>query len=225
MFTIPYRGDLRAYFEQFTDFEQLPNWLEALNDGASGTNTLNDAFGGTYSLVTAAADNDYHWLASKAEVIRPAAGKPIKLMARLRLTEANTDDANIVLGLSDTVTATALANDGAGPTAANKSILLYKVDGGTKWRAGAADGTAVKADDLGDFTSGAWHELGFLVNTTGADDATAEVLPFLDGTPGEPFRIALASFAAEMHLVVGVKAGGANAETLVVDWLYVGQDR
>lgn len=225
MFTIPYRGDLRAYFERFADFEELPTWLEALNDAASGTNTLNDAFGGTYSLVTAAADNDYQWLASKAEVIRPAAGKPIKLMARLRLTEANTDDANIVVGLSDTVTATLLADNGGGPTGANKSILLYKVDGGTTWQAGTTNGSAAASHSLGDFTSGQWHELGFVVNTTGADDETAEVLPFLDGTPGDPFRITLASFATEMHLVVGVKAGGVNAETLVVDWLYVGQDR
>lgn len=226
MFGFQAQYDPRAEFARFSDFDELPNWLEALNDGATGTNTLNDAACGTYSIVTAAADNDYHYLASKSEVWRVRAGKPIQFGCRLTLTEANTDDANIVVGLSSVVAAGIIANDGAGPIAtASNHVLFYKVDGGTVWNCQTSNSTTrTTTTSAATFTSGTAYELSLIVNTASANDTVAEVQYFINGSLVATHDVTISGLD-EMHMLIGVKAGGANAETLIVDWVGARQVR
>lgn len=217
--------DRRLELERFSDFDELPNWLEALNDGASGTNTLNDAKNGTYSIVTAAADNDYHVLASKSEVFKFEAGKPIRAICKLKLTEANTDDANIWFGFTDTLTTGGTLVDGGGPLASYDGALFFKVDGGVVWQAETSNaGTQVTSASVGAFTSAADYVLEIEVNTASANDTIAQVVFSINGTPVATIPLTLSGLD-EMHLVCGVKAGGANAETLIVDYIGVRQAR
>lgn len=225
MFSFSSAFDRRAEYDRFADFDELPDWLEALNDGASGTNTLNDAAGGTYSIVTAAADNDYHYLASKSEAWRVRAGKPIQFGCRVTLTEANVDDANVVVGLTDTVTAGIIQDNGAGPAASFDGILFYKVDGGTAWNFQTSNGsTKTTTAAAATFTSGTAYELAFVVKTSGASDTVAVVDAYVNGVKVASHDLTISGMD-EMHLILGVKAGGANAETLVVDWVGARQAR
>jgi hypothetical protein len=221
--TWPSTHDQRDVLMRFTHFDELPNWLEALNDGASGTNTLNDARGGTYSVVTAAADNDYHLVSSKSEAYKIEAGKPIRAGVRLRLTEANVDDANIWFGFTDTLTTGGVLDNGGGPLASYDGVLFFKVDNGTVWQFETSNaGTQQTSTNVGAFTSAAWTTLEIEIDTPGPSDTTAVVKGYLNDVLVATHRLTIAGLD-EMHFVCGVKAGGASAETLVLDWIGVSE--
>jgi hypothetical protein len=225
MFSFPAQYDLRNEFRFWDEFTHLADHWTTVNDGSSGTNLLNDAAGGTYSLVTAAADNDYHILFSDSEVFRFAAGKPLYFAARARLTEANTDDANIVIGLADGPdTGAIIQNDGAGPPSSFDGALFYKVDGTLSLFFQTANGSSKTTTNLGTFTSGTWYELGFLYRSCSTADTTAEIVPAVNGTLYSAHSVTISGLD-EMNVVAGVKAGGANAESLVLDYIGAHQVR
>jgi hypothetical protein len=224
-YSVGQRFDARNELQLFSDFESLPGWLEALNDGGSGTNTLNDAKNGTYSLVTAAADNDYHVLASKSEAFKIEAGKPIRAACRVKCAEANTDDVNLWFGFSDTLTTGGVQVDGLGPLATYDGALFFKVDGGTVWQAETSNaGTQFTSSSVSAFTSDTWTILEIDIQTSGASDTVAQVVFLVNGSKVATHALTITGLE-EMHLILGVKAGGANAETLIVDWISVTQTR
>lgn len=225
MFALTPVADPRVEFGFFDDFLTPalgPNWTAA-NDGATGTNTFNAASGGTMSIVTAAADNDYHWIITPTQY-RFLAGKPLVAVARLQLTEAATNAANIVFGVSSVTGATATRDNGAGPPTSYSGALFTKVDGGTVWQFGVSVGSAQQNQtNVGAFTSGAWTELALSYEMLNA--TLGRVTPFLNGVPvGSPVTFAI-SGAALMSAIVGVKAGSTSAETLIVDYVGVRQTR
>lgn len=223
-FTIPSSDDRRMAVELFDDFIHLHDWWTAVNDGGSGTNTLDDTAGGTYSIKTAGADNDYHYLHTDSEFLLPAAGKPLRVSARLKLTEATTDDATFGVGVSNTVDNTLLTTGGI--TQANKGIAIVKKEDGTSWIGEWSDGTTKRTQTLGSFTSGSFAEVGFLLKTSSANDTYADLVFFVDDTEYEAQRVLISGLATEMHGWLGVVAGvGNGAETLVVDWVHFHQAR
>jgi len=93
--------------------------------------------------------------------------------------------------------------------------------------------------DTAKTAGGAWHTLEIFVNPV--DSANAEVTFGIDAsggldihqvrenganprTPNIKHMLALSGLA-EMHVVFGAKAGGANAEALLVDYISVWQKR
>jgi hypothetical protein len=223
MFAFPPIADPRLEVGFFDDFyTSLAGHWTAVNDGGTGTNLINDAVGGTYSIVTAAADNDYHFIVGK-KAYKFATGKSIVVAAKVTLTEANTDDANIIFGLSSDLASTALGADGAGPPASYSGMLIFKVDNGVVWQFETSIGSAqITNTSLSAFTSAASYELAMHCETI--NSTTIRVTPFVNGVAGAPHTFAVAS-AAVMGPILGVKAGGANAESLVVDWFGVRQSR
>lgn len=200
--------------------------LDANNGGAL---SLTDAHGGVISLTpsdTTAADNDEIYLVSTAEIYKPAAGKSATFRARLKLTEANVGDASILFGLKGGDTAdveNAIADGGATLEDAGTWIAMHKSDGGAVFKGTVRDDALDTDTDVGAFSSGEWHELMItVVAAAGAKDAT--VTFFVDGVAGgtKPFTL---SSAGEMRLILGVKNGGANAETLLVDRVDFSFDR
>lgn len=210
--------------EIFDDFFGLDTvtWAST-DDGGTGSNAVADGAGGLVNVVTAAADNDYHLMASASEPFKFAANKSLWFEARFSLTEANTDDANWVLGLTDTLTTGFLADDGAGPPASYDGAVFFKVDGTMKIQFESSNaGTQVTNATLADFASGTTYRLGFLFDP--GDGTTGTVTPFVNGTAGTAHNITLAGLE-EMHLVYGVKAGDTNAETLQMDYIHCVQER
>lgn len=221
---MPITYDPRSQFELFDDFLNLDTvkW-SSVDDAGTGTNTANGVAGGQVSIVTAAADNDYHLMTSAAKVFKFAANKPLWFDAEFTLTEANTDDANILIGLVSVTTSGNLQNDGAGPAASYDGAVLFKVDGTMTLQAETSAATVQTTNaSVCTFTSGSTYRVGFHFDP--ADGVTGQVtFEVEDKTAGVLYqppaqRIALASLGV-MNLVYGVKAGGANAETLKMNYI------
>lgn len=191
-------------------------WTE-VDDAGTGTNAIADAGKGVGQIVTAAADNDYHAISSIAESWLFESGKKLWFEARIRLTEATTNESAWWIGLTDTLTTGGLQANAAGPLASYDGALIWKdeatlaVDFETSNAATQATTTAFKT-----VVSGTWYTFGFYFDGTAT---TSIITPYCDGAAGTAQNITLAGLA-EMHLVAGVKAGPtAAAETLEIDYI------
>ena len=215
------RKNIMEFFDDFWTFNDDDNWVDTVSDG--GTVDSTDANGGVLSIATGATDNNESYVSSEHEILTFQTNKRLTLEARVKLTEANTDDANIIIGLSDTVAANSLVDDGAGPMASYDGAIFFKVDGGTVWQAETSNaGTQDTDTSAGAFTSGSWHTLQIVYDYN--DGVTAEVKFYVDGTLGATLDLTISGLA-EMHVLLGAKAGAGNAETLLVDYIQVKQDR
>lgn len=176
---------------------------------------VEDAANGVISLKpTNATDNHACTIATNGESWDIATGKELWFEARVKLTEANTDDANILIGLCDSPGADVLQDNGAGPPASYDGIVFAKVDGGTVWQFETSDGgTQVSTADAGDFDSGEWVRLGFHY------DGATSVTPYIDGVAGTAHAVTAA--IAEMEFVASVKNGDTNIETLMIDYVKI----
>lgn len=213
-----------TFFDDFLNYDStatVGDWVDSVSD--AGTIAATDANGGVLSAATGATDNNETYVSSTHEIFKFQTTKRLFFEARVKLTEANVDDANIIVGLSDTVAADSLLDDGAGPMASYDGAVFFKVDGGTVWQFETSNaGTQATNTSVGAFTSGSWHKLGFLYEYN--DGVTANVTPLVDGTAGTAKTLTIAGLA-EMHILFGAKAGGGNAETLLVDYIHVAAER
>jgi hypothetical protein len=219
--------DPGAFFLMRDDFRVFDNTATVgdyavVKDG-SVAQTMLDRAGGWLNLVTDVNDNDEVYLSSMAENWLFATTKPLWFEARIELTEANTDDANIIVGVSDTVAANSLLDNGAGPMASYDGAVFFKVDGGTVWQFETSNaGTQATTTSVATFTSGTAYRLGFTFDPN--DGTTGLVTPYINGVAYTAKNITLSGLE-EMHILLGVKAGGTNAETLKVDYVQVLQVR
>ena len=185
-----------------------------------GTCSISDGVKGICALSPGATDNDEIYIVAATETIKFASGKTFILDAELTWTEANTDDANVIFGCMNNVGANALIDDGGGPRATGDYVAMWKVDGGTVWRAGVqSNGTQKPTTDTdSEVTAGgsSYQRLRVKVVCETSTRAYAEFS--VDGVNIATTHFDYAS-ATEMQLVLGVKSGGANAETLNVDRL------
>lgn len=178
-----------------------------------------DAANGVLSIATDVNDNDEAYVSTITETWKFAASKPMWFEARVALTEAATDKANIIVGLSDTVAANSLLDNGAGPMASYDGAVWFKVDGGTVWQFESSNaGTQVTTSSAGAFVTNTWYRLGFIFDPS--DGTTGIITPYLDGVIGTAQNITLSGLE-EMHALLGVKAGSAAAETLRVDYIQI----
>lgn len=214
-------NDIAAFFEYVDDFFNIDTTNDYTNVGDTGfTVAASDAVGGALSIVSDADNNDEIYTSSKTEFLKFAASKPLFFEARVTITEGATDAGNFIVGVSDTVGADTLLDDGAGPAASYDGAVFFKVDGGTVWQFETSNaGTQVTNTDVGTRTSGTAVRLGFVFDP--ADGTTGSITPYVDGVAaGDAHSIALAGLE-NMHVVFGAKAGGANAETIAVDYVRI----
>ena len=218
-------------YEQADDCFNLDTvkWT-AVNDGGTGTNTANAVVGGEISIVTAGADNDYHFLKEAAAGhFKIASGKPIWFTARVTLTQAATNAANFVFGISSVVDSTLMGDNGGGPPSSYSGFLFFVVDGSLYLQFETSNATTQTTNStLLLTTSGRSYQCGFHVDS--GDGTTAIVTPWVydetaaTRTVGTPHKVALASIAAG-SVVYGVKAGSSSAETLKIDYIRAVQKR
>ena len=213
-----------AYFDDFNMFDPTATvGRYAIVEDGTPVQAQIDAAGGVLSIATDVNDNDEAYVSSLAENWLFVTSKSLWFEARVALTEANTDDANIIVGLADTVGANSLLDNGAGPMASYDGAVWFKVDGGTVWQFESSNaGTQVTTASAGAFVTDTWYRVGFLFNPN--DGTTGIVTPFLNSVRGTAQNITLAGLE-EMHILLGAKAGGGNAETLRVDYVKVIQAR
>jgi hypothetical protein len=214
--------------DDFLDYIDLDMWTKIDADAGASTAQDADGVGGLILLTTGATDNNECYLHTTNELFKVVADKEIDIECRLQFTEANTDDANVIFGLMDAVAANHLIDDGAGPVATYDGAVLYKVDGGTVWVAESSN-AGTQVTNTTKTTAGGTAYQTLRIRITPRDATDADVTFFVDGqqcedtnqNAGQPFitQTLTLSGLAEMALVVGAKAGGANSEVVTVDYI------
>lgn len=223
--------DPSRVFEIFDDFvnaasataSDVQAWT-AVNDGATGTPAFQDAAGGVFNVVTAAADNDYSAYSSINEVFKFAAGKALWFEARFKLAEANTNESTWWFGLTDTLTTGGMQANTGGPLASYDGALFWKTPE-TAMTINFETSNAATQNTLSAAWTGVtdtWTKVGFYFDGTAT---TSTITPYVDIGDGNGYVAGTAqditlSGLEEMHVVFGVKAGPtAGAETLQIDYV------
>lgn len=224
-----------AYYEVYEDFmypasataSDLTAWT-VNSDGGTGTNAFQDAVGGIFNLVTAAADNDYQALSLQHEAFKFAAGKRLWLEARVKLAEATTNESTWWVGLTDTLTTGGFQANAAGPLASYDGALIYKTPETALTLNFESSNAGTQVTSSAEVTSvtDTWTRVGFFFDGGNSSSATTATLtPFYAVNGSNTFVKGAAqtitlSGLEEMHLVIGVKAGPtAAAETLQIDYI------
>ena len=214
------------FFDDFVFFVHQQNgWSCTLTN--AGHNHVEDATGGLlymHASDVTVADNDEtyvgmdSYIGANSKVYVPTAGKDIWFEARVKFTEANVDDANVIAGLMSKWSADALIDNGGGPFAAYDGIVFFKVDGGTVWQAEASNGEAqTTLTSVATRQSGTWTRLGMFI------DGSSSVTFYINGVAVGTTTTNLPD--AGITPVFGVKNGDTNEEALYVDWVRVVQLR
>jgi hypothetical protein len=219
-----------TFFDDFNKgYDSTFDWTVVEDAGASAPDALADAADGWLNVGCDGDDNDEVYISSYAECWKFTTNKRVSFEARVKLTEASTDDANWIVGLSDTVAADSLVDDGAGPMASYDGAVFYKVDGTMsiyfEVSNAATQSTAVA---LATFTTAVVYKLGFDYDYN--DGVTAKVTPWVYNETTGVLTVGTAhdltiSGLEEMHVLLGAKAGGTNEEALLVDYVRVAQER
>jgi len=217
------------------DFDHLvtaDRWTTIVSD--SGSVSVGDSVGGIAVIDPSdgtVGDNDESYLHLTNELFKFADGKPLDFAARVQFSEANTDDANILVGLISGAAANSLQDNGAGPPASYSGAVFFKADGSTKWSFETSlDGTQTTTETSKTAGGAGYVTLGIRVLCPRANELT--IIPLIDTTGGNDLKqcqdangnlinhtITLGS-PTEMALIFGVKNGSAsNQETLNVDYV------
>jgi hypothetical protein len=222
-------NDKGHFFEIFDDFlypvttaiSDTMAWT-VISDGGTGTPVFQDAAGGIFNVVTAAADNDYSAYSSVTEPFLFAAGKELWFEARFKVAEAALLESTWWFGLTDTLTTGGMQANAAGPLASYDGALIWK-EPETALTVNFETSNAGTQNTLTAFAtaiSDTWHRVGFYFDGTAT---TSTITPYFHNgtswTKGTAKNITLAGLE-EMHMVYGIKAGPAGgAETLQVDYI------
>lgn len=214
-------------FSDFFHYTTTEDFTSILTD--SGTATVADGAGGLLDLVPSdgtVADNDEAYIKSTVEAFLFAQNKPISFAAKVGWTEANTDDANVIVGLLSAAAANSLQDNGAGPQANFSGAVFFKVDGGTTWRAMVSIGATQAEVTLSNIPAapgaGNSQKLEIIWFSTSSTSGTAYF--YIDGilVGSQAFTY---TGATEMNVIVGIKNGSANNESLEVDYVFCSQVR
>lgn len=222
--SIPALQDRSTAFDFHDDFFQLNTALWAsVDDGATGTNTVDGTHGGWMGVPSAGADNDYHTMTSVAKSFQFKAGKTFRFEAKIKLTEAATDQGSFVVGFMDTTTTGGLQTGTSGPIASFDGAIFYKIEGTQYIKFMVSNSTTQTVSVIKwAFVSATEYTVKF---TYGPNDGTTGwIQPWVNGVPGDRITCDIATMAA-MYAVFGVKAGSSSAETLKIDYISVQGER
>ena len=227
--------DVHGFFDDFLFYTTVHNgWTTTASD--SGSITANDAAGGTITLNPSdgtVGDNDETYLKRTQETFLMASGKPIWIGARMKFTEANTDDANIWFGVKDALAANSLVDNGAGMATSFSGFGFFKQDGQTLWSIIVSLSTTQtivqlsKANTLTklDYTAGSTAFQRLECEFRPQQYGLADICFFIDGVLVYKVNNFDYTNATEMQAGFGVKNGDTNAEAPVIDYAYGYQQR
>lgn len=197
----------------------------AADTGTSVDPTISSAVGGQLYHFTAATNNNEAATKTTNEVFQILNDRPILGEARIKFVEANTDDANVAFGFADAFGADLLVNDGAGPKTSFSGALIYKVDGGTAWKCVSSVGSTQTISTSTSTAGGSdWQVLKIEIQPVSSTIAEAAFFvdgkQLIDSSTNRPIKHTM-TYTNAVAMAVGayVKAGGSNAEILVVDYI------
>jgi hypothetical protein len=193
----------------------------------SGTATVGDAVGGVLVLAPSdgtVADNDEVYVRTANELFKFASDKPAYFKARIQYAEANTDDANIAFGFMNAVAANSILDNGGGPAADYSGAVFFKVDGGTVWNCENSDSTTQKTT-VTDVTAGGSSYVEFEIEVQPKAGSKMDIVFKINGVVVAKHSDQTFANATEMCAFVGAKNGGANNESISVDYIIAEQLR
>lgn len=210
--------------DNFLAYNDADLWTKTTTD--SGTVTALTTHGGGVALAPSdgtVADNDETYIGWTNKNIVPTNLKPIVFCGVVQFTEANTDDANVLVGLMSTTAANMLLDNGAGPPASYTGMCFFKIDGGNNWWVEVSVGgtqttvelTATNSYDKTAKTAGGSAKQSLRIEFIPYSSTNAEVLFYIDGVHVYTIDWTYTS-AVAVCPAFGVKNGGANQETLNV---------
>lgn len=211
-------------------------WTSLAADGGTSLAIATGA-GGILALTTGATDNNETAVKTTNSPFLMAANAPLIYEARIQWTEANTDDANVAVGLCDSAGANLLVDDGAGPKTSYSGAMLYKVDGSNVWKFNSSKSTTQTTSTSAIAAGGSAYQVARIEFRPYSTTALWAV-PFIDAGDGLGMQqlvdattgikikhsVTFAS-AAAMQPFAYNKAGAANSEVLNVDYIGCAQLR
>lgn len=202
-----------ALFDDFSYFVEADLWATTEDASKTGTDAIMDVVGGVYTNFCDADDNDESYCISACESFKFATGKKVWFEARLRVDEAATDDANVIVGLMDVAGADALLDNGGGPAASYDGAVFFKVDGTLAWQFETSNaGDQVTNATVGTYTDDTFARVGFYF------DGATTITPYFNGTAGTAHTISCSGLE-EMHAFFGIKNGGTAEEAVEIDYI------
>lgn len=213
----------RGLWDRFDHLVSADSWTATLTD--SGTIPITTAGLTINPSDGTVADNDEAYVASTSSLFIFGADLPIYVETLALFAEPNTNTANWMFGLMESVAANSLQDNGAGPEADYDGCVIHKVDGGTVWLCesslGTSQTTTTSRHTVHDATN--YQRLGIEVNPLNSTEV--EIAFFLNGLPMEdanriPIKHQMTfTGGAAMQLVLGAKNGSAHQCAIVARYL------
>jgi hypothetical protein len=214
-------SDKFRFEDDFFDMASGDIWTVVADSG--GVQAVIDGAGGIVSVKCDGDNNDEAYLTTDAQAWLFAADKAVSFKARVKLTEANVNDSAIFVGFTDQAAANMIVDGGLSPASSYDGAGWFKAKDTLLWQTETSNaGTQVTTASAATFTSGSWAVLQ--IDFDPNDDVTGKVRFTIDGTGVATHDITIAGLQ-EMFIVLGVKAGAANEETLLIDYVKAEQDR
>lgn len=222
--------------DQFHHFVSGQQWTAVLDAGVTATITEDGLV-----LTNGGVLNDFGYVKMTVAKFKAVAQRTLEFFARIKITEANVDDASIMLGFHQDVVAGSLA-DGSGAIAANTGgAFLHKIAGTNRWRAVSGNdnsGEIVQTETDVPTATASWVTVKIQVTCRGE---AAEISYWIDPNGGQapiqsrqygvvpmvpPIKhsLALANLAA-WKPSFGVKSSSANGDALAIGYVFASQSR
>lgn len=221
----PYKA-ITLFDDFLTGVDTGTRWITA-DDSATGTNTYSDILGGSISILTAAANDDYHAMHSTSQCFNLLGANELWFEARFRVAEAATSQSTWWFGLTDMATHGATTGGmqavAAGPLTNYDGVLIYKIEGAMAIDVETSNDSSQDVETgLATFVTNTWTRVGFHVS---AAATTAVCTAYFDVAAGSGALTAHSTTMnltraglQEMYCVFGIKSGG-SVETLEVDYI------
>lgn len=217
------------FFDDFHWFVTVHGWTSDTTDDNDVAPAVGDAEHGQLTLSATTDDNEETGIFSTSEIALFQDNCTMIFETRLKYSEAATSAMNLAFGACDAPNVDDWITDNGGAmNTTGSGVAIYKLDGGTVWRANCEINSVVR-DHTSIQTAGgtSWQTLTIEARDTG-DGTTLDVYYFLDHLPltdssNNPLRsnIAVAS-ATEMNLQLYLKAGSTTTELALFDYYYYG---
>lgn len=210
---------LRRQFGIFDDFDAYTSgqrWASVSDAGATIA-VDGDAVGGVLAVTSNGGDNDEAYVKTTAELYQFANDQPLRFETRIQFSEAATNAANLLVGIMSSSGADSLLDDGSGPKADYSGAVFYKADGGTTWNCESSLGTTQETSATS-VTAGASSFYTLRIEFVPTTSTQGTLSFFIDDIQVASHDQSFVG-ATEMSIVLGVKSGTAQAETMNVDYV------
>lgn len=221
------------FLDHFAALDTTSTWTDTSADAGSAPALLTTGVSGV-ALTTGTTDN-FDCVLSSKQVFDVTANRPLRFTALAQYTEANTNTANVAIGLSSSVAADTLGDNAAGPPSSYSGALFFKTDGSTTWQVESSVGST-QTTTATSLTAGGSSYQTFAIEINPISATVAEVTFFHDPNGGSDLRqvkdtsgnvvkhtITYTSFAPAAILLTNKTGAGTFSEVLNVDMVSLSQ--